>query len=206
MARTTGPLFSLDASGSVAKTIVFSKWKGRSYVRRHAIPSNPNTPLQQGMRSVLKYITQHYVDLSDAQILQWKNAGAVDNITPLNAQVRDAGQRARNNLGWRQELLATPLGTIHPPTSPTLTFSHGSFTAAWTRPVADQGDYTTAIYVDTVDPTTGDISTLKTIVDVVDLTAVVLGLDPTLDQYMRVAETSAAGEIGTLSAAAHYVP
>jgi len=44
MARTTAPLFSLDASGTIAKAITFSKWRGRQYVRRHAIPKNPQSP------------------------------------------------------------------------------------------------------------------------------------------------------------------
>ncbi len=43
MAKTTGPLMSLDASGTVAKTLVFSKWKGRNYVRQWVIPSNPQS-------------------------------------------------------------------------------------------------------------------------------------------------------------------
>lgn len=41
---------SLDASGSVASTITFSKWKGRNYVRQLTIPSNPSTSGQQNAR------------------------------------------------------------------------------------------------------------------------------------------------------------
>lgn len=50
MARVKGPLFSLEASGSVKKTIVYSKWKGRQYVRQHAIPLNPNSATQINVR------------------------------------------------------------------------------------------------------------------------------------------------------------
>ncbi len=53
MAKVTGPLMSLDASGTVAKTAVFSKWKGRNYVRHRVIPINRNTTLQKGVRSIL---------------------------------------------------------------------------------------------------------------------------------------------------------
>ena len=41
MAKTTGPLFSLEASGTIAKTITYSRWKGRPYTRVRVIPLNP---------------------------------------------------------------------------------------------------------------------------------------------------------------------
>lgn len=41
MAKTTGPLFSLEASGTVGHVVTYSRWKGRSYVRRRVIPLNP---------------------------------------------------------------------------------------------------------------------------------------------------------------------
>lgn len=53
MARTKGPLFSLDASGTVADTIVFSRWKGRNYVRRHQIPYNPKSTKQVNVRKAM---------------------------------------------------------------------------------------------------------------------------------------------------------
>jgi len=40
MAKTTGPLFSLEASGTVGHVVTYSRWKGRSYVRRRVIPLN----------------------------------------------------------------------------------------------------------------------------------------------------------------------
>ena len=51
--RLTGPAMSIDASGSFAKTIVFSKWKGLNYGRLHVIPINRNTTGQKTVRSVL---------------------------------------------------------------------------------------------------------------------------------------------------------
>lgn len=58
MARTTGPLFSLTASGSLGKTIVYSIWKGRSYVRSLVIPQNNRTALQQLTRGFLGAIAK----------------------------------------------------------------------------------------------------------------------------------------------------
>lgn len=53
MAKVTGPLMSLDASGTVAKTTVFSKWKGRNYVRIRVTPRNPQTADQVATRGFL---------------------------------------------------------------------------------------------------------------------------------------------------------
>ncbi len=43
MAKITAPLLSFGASGSIAKTLVASKWKGRPYMRQHVIPANPKS-------------------------------------------------------------------------------------------------------------------------------------------------------------------
>jgi len=52
MAKTTGPLLSLGASGSIAKTLVASKWRGVPYFRQHVIPANPNSTDQQLTRNI----------------------------------------------------------------------------------------------------------------------------------------------------------
>jgi len=56
MATTTAPLLSFGARGTIAKTAVFSSWKGVPYVRRHVIPANPNTAGQQLTRSVFAWL------------------------------------------------------------------------------------------------------------------------------------------------------
>jgi hypothetical protein len=46
MAKVTGPALSLGASGSIAKTLVFSKVFGIPYARLSVIPMNPRTEAQ----------------------------------------------------------------------------------------------------------------------------------------------------------------
>jgi hypothetical protein len=58
MAKVTGPLLSLDASGSVASTITFSRWKGVNYVRQRVIPTYSNTFKQSAIRDLIKKATQ----------------------------------------------------------------------------------------------------------------------------------------------------
>lgn len=58
MARVTGPLMSLDASGTVGNTAVFSKWKGRNYVRVRVVPMNLRSADQQLTRGYLGVIAK----------------------------------------------------------------------------------------------------------------------------------------------------
>lgn len=62
MAKTTGGLFSLDARGSVGKTIVYSIWKGINYVRRHTVPQNPNSTYQKIIRRMITRGSQAWKD------------------------------------------------------------------------------------------------------------------------------------------------
>lgn len=87
MAGVKGPLFSLDASGTIGDAIVFSKWKGRNYVRRHAIPSNPKSVGQVSVRSMLKFLTQYWASLTGVEQANWETRAAATNISPFNAFV-----------------------------------------------------------------------------------------------------------------------
>ena len=51
MAKVSGPLFSVDASGGYAGTVVFAKWKGRNYARQLVIPANPRSSGQEQARN-----------------------------------------------------------------------------------------------------------------------------------------------------------
>lgn len=66
MAKPTGPLLSLGASGTLGKTMVFSRWKGRPYVRQHVIPANPQTAAQSLTRNAFAWTSG-----------VWKNAGSL---------------------------------------------------------------------------------------------------------------------------------
>ncbi len=53
MGKLKGPLFSLGASGQLAKTLVFFGWKGLNVVREYVIPANPKTALQVTQRGYM---------------------------------------------------------------------------------------------------------------------------------------------------------
>lgn len=66
MAKVTGPLMSLDASGGFAGTLVFGKWKGRNTVRQLVIPANPQSEDQEIARNRVRVVgvAQHWANIS----------------------------------------------------------------------------------------------------------------------------------------------
>ncbi len=53
MAKLKGPLFSLQAAGQIAKTLVYFPWKGLNVAREYVVPANPKTALQTTQRGYL---------------------------------------------------------------------------------------------------------------------------------------------------------
>ncbi len=88
MATVKGPLMSLDASGSIGGAIVFSKWKGRNYVRTHALPANPKSAGQLSVRAMMKFLSQFWATLSSLDKATWESRAEVTNISPFNAYVK----------------------------------------------------------------------------------------------------------------------
>jgi hypothetical protein len=76
---------SLDASGTLAETITFSKWKGRNVVRQRVIPANPKTGPQVGMRAMMKFLAQFWTTLSALNKATWEDRAKLTNIAPFNA-------------------------------------------------------------------------------------------------------------------------
>jgi hypothetical protein len=91
----------MDASGTVAGAIVFSRWRGRNYVRRHAIPSNPRTALQTGIRSAFRFLTQGWDNIDDPTKALWNDVGDVTRVTGLNALVAENIRRLRQGTVWK---------------------------------------------------------------------------------------------------------
>ena len=77
MAKLKGPLFSLGASKSIGKALVYFPWKGLNVVRTWVKPSNPKTAAQQTIRD---YVTAAVAYIHYLQGL------AVDKLTAADIQ------------------------------------------------------------------------------------------------------------------------
>lgn len=84
MALVTGPLLSFSAGGQIAQTQVYSKWKGRAYVRRYVRPANPRSTEQTLTRSVFAWLSNTWrVSPADFQA-PWKAAAQNQVMTDRN--------------------------------------------------------------------------------------------------------------------------
>lgn len=199
MALTKAPLFGLDASGALGGSIVFSKWKGRTYVRRLTIPANPRSGLQTGMRSSMRFITQDFTNLTAAQKAAWDTLAAVTNITQLNAQVADAQVRTRVNQGVRRGP-AESAGTT-PDAAVTLvaTAQPKSLVLTWVAG-ANVPEYAWMLMSSPTTSFTADISLLLRILPAATLTFTDFGLTTGVARFYTLIGVNFDGELGAESA------
>lgn len=123
MVKLSGPAMSFDASGKLAGAIVFSKWKGRNYARVLVTPSNPQSGPQTGIRSMMKFLSQHWSSMSAAEQADWLTRATATTISNFNAFI------SYNLLRWRSYLNPSVLDpadeTGTAPGSPTTTPTGG---------------------------------------------------------------------------------
>jgi len=72
MAKSRGPLFSIDARGTLGKSLTFSNWKGIPRVKKFFKPKNPQTEFQQQNRNNITFGVNSYHTLSDFTKSIWE--------------------------------------------------------------------------------------------------------------------------------------
>jgi len=145
MVKVSAPALSLDASGSLAGTMVFSKWKGRNYVRSLVKPSNPKSGGQTGVRAMFKFLAQIWDGLSDANKATWEDRA--DNLvaSTFNAFMSYNQRRWRDFNTPSKEDPATETGTAPSTCTGVATPDVRSITLAITHG-ANIGDWAVAIF------------------------------------------------------------
>lgn len=116
MAKVTGPLLSMSASGSVAGAMVFSSSKGRPYVRQLVIPRNPNSNGQQGVRANMAGLNLLWASMSALQKATWQTRATQLNISTWNAFVGVNQKDFANGMGDQRQ---DPVEASSPPSIPT---------------------------------------------------------------------------------------
>lgn len=199
MALTKAPLFGLDAGGTLAGSIVFSRWKGRTYVRRHAIPHNPKSGLQVGMRAGFKFISQDFANLSAGDVAEWQLEADKTGITALNAQMRACQRNIRLGLGPIQVPSATGGTTPNAPTSGAAAAAPKTLVLTWSHPGSNPGNYAAMIWMSKTGTFTRSTATLIAVIPQADLTYTVRGLITGQAYFFEVAETLDTGIVGASS-------
>jgi len=144
VAKTTAPALSFGASGQIASTMVYSKWRGRQYVRRHVTPSNPQTAEQDLTRNAFSWLqavykvapslfTDAWVAYARGKVLTDRNAFTKYNLPTL---------RPASDL---TAFAFSPgaLGGL-PPTAAVATPGSGQLSVAVTAPTVTPQDWTIA--------------------------------------------------------------
>jgi len=92
MARLTGPLLSLDASGSIFGTLVYSKWKGLNYARLSVTPYNPKSAYQVGIRDTMSFGVMYFTKgayVAAAQKTWWNTYAEGTNQSGINRFIKN---------------------------------------------------------------------------------------------------------------------
>jgi len=87
MAKVTGPLMSIDASGAFADTMVYAKWKGINYSRQYAIPGNPRTANQLQIRDYFTTAVAAWQAEDQATKDAWNQAASGKPLSGFNLYV-----------------------------------------------------------------------------------------------------------------------
>jgi len=140
MVKVIAPGMSLDASGTLGNALVFSKWKGRNYIRERVIPANPKSGGQVGVRSMFKFLSQFWASLTAGNQATWEDRAADLVASEFNAYLSYNMRRWRNFEAPSQEDPAAEVSTtpdlmtgVATPgiRSMSLAITHGTNLADW---------------------------------------------------------------------------
>ncbi|MFW6016083.1 MAG: hypothetical protein ACOCRK_06565 [bacterium] len=71
MAKVTGPLFSINASGQFADSLVFSNWKGINVVKKKGISTRKSTAKQNLVKLAFAECAKVWNNLSEEEKKMW---------------------------------------------------------------------------------------------------------------------------------------
>jgi hypothetical protein len=205
MVKLKGPMMSMDASGSIGNVLVFSKWKGRNYARRHVIPANPQSGLQVGMRAMLSWMTKRYGSIAAATKLDWAAFYSAESISGINGYLKFNQPRVRRGLGIFEDKDNTPAAAIAAPTAVVATAAVKSVNLTWVASIGANPSGT-IIYMS---KTTGFTPGPDTIVQAENqaiLAKTIIGLTTGTPYYFRLGGFANEGTLGLLAAQVTATP
>ncbi len=97
MAIITGPLFSLEAHGSLGDVITYARLGRTNYSKVHFTPANPQSDKQIRRRVMTKWLTQTWSSLSDSEKANFNGMAASWNLSPYHAWLQFNSRRWTSN-------------------------------------------------------------------------------------------------------------
>lgn len=139
MAKPVAPLLSFDAAGQLGKTMVYSKWKGRSYVRRYVTPANPNSADQQSTRNVFRASSDIWRDAPALLRAPWNLFAQGQVLTGRNAFQGSYVENLRGDADFADMVFSPGAKGGLAPTSIALTPGAGTMQVDFTNPTPPTG-------------------------------------------------------------------
>ncbi len=133
-AKVVGPLMSMDASGTVAGTVTFAKWKGRNYVRQHVTPANPRSAAQTAVRATFAALVALWKADTAALTAAFEPLAKARNISAFNAFVGFNQQQATKGTFIANNPAPTAAAPGSSPTLATVVRSGKYAVVDWTEP------------------------------------------------------------------------
>ena len=84
MARVTGPLMSMSASGTVGKALTYGAWKGREWCREWFIPQNPKSFKQVNIRKALTLLIASWQTQTTEAKAKWDTYAEAFRMAGVN--------------------------------------------------------------------------------------------------------------------------
>ena len=115
MAKVTGPLFSMSATGTIGKAVTYGTWKGKPWARVWFKPENPQSTEQTNMRTALSLLVtcwQDTVGASQREALDDAAAGL--GMSGYNLFMRNGLDEYISQLG----VSTTPVSVVYSGTHP----------------------------------------------------------------------------------------
>jgi len=95
MVKLKGPGLALDASGTLADEVTFSKYKGRAYLKTKGRPKQPNTEAQLAIRAMMTFLSSSWKTIPEPNKATWLPLATPGKTSPINAY------QAYNLMRWR---------------------------------------------------------------------------------------------------------
>jgi len=187
MAKPTAPLLSFGASGQIGKTMVYGSWRGRPYVRRHVIPSNPQSAEQTTTRSAFSFLQSVYKFAPSLVTDVWTAYARGKAMTPRNAFTKGSLGLIRPETDLDLLVISGGAGGGPPPTAVVATPGADSISCAISVPATVPEGWTiysaVAAAIPDQNPQTGVLFPITAGEDLTAAYVVVLsGLDEVLHQ------------------------
>lgn len=139
MAKTTAPLLSFGASGSLAKTMVASKWKGRPYMRQHVVPANPKSAEQTLTRGAFAFGSSIWKFADTIFRESWERFAVGQVLTGRNAMMGSFVKEVRGETTLAKMIFSPGAKGGPPATNVTATAGVAEITVSVTAPTPPPG-------------------------------------------------------------------